>query len=150
MKRKFSRLITAFFVCAMILSICAVPAMAVTKSEFNDGDYCTVRIDQKLLDKRGKQYAKVTLRTYDALSFKTSGKVVVTMTDEDGNYIWSGVKTCGVTLKLGDDHPVYRIYVSVYYEDCPDWDVITQGDNFTNAGKCASWKFLNAKSCSIS
>ncbi|MBR0281386.1 MAG: hypothetical protein IJQ81_07310 [Oscillibacter sp.] len=144
------RLLALLLTVMVFASVFALPAMAVTKSEFNDGDYCTVRIDQKLLDKRGKQYAKVTLRTYDVLSWKTSGKVVVTMTDEDGNYIWSGVKTCGVTLKLGDDHPVYRIYVDVYYEDCADWDVITQGNNFTNAGKCASWKFLNEKDCSIS
>ena len=149
-KKLFALLMTVIVFSTMF----ALPAMAVTKSRFNSGDYCTVRIDQKLLNKRGKQYAKVKLQTYNsenATSWKTSGKVVVTMRDENGDYIWSGVKTGGDTLKLGDDHSIYRIYVSVYDEPVEGFfGFIARGNNFKNRGKCVSWRFLNEKNCSIS
>ncbi len=150
MKKLFALLMAVM----LFSSVFALPAMAVTQSQFNNGDYCEVRIDQKLLNKRGKQYAKVKLQTYNssnATGWKTSGKVVVTMRDENGNYIWSGTKKGGDTLKLGDDHSVYRIYVSVYEEPVKGiFGFIAQGNNFKNRGKCVSWKFLNEKNCSIS
>ena len=57
----------------------------------------------------------------------------------------------GDTLKLGDDHKVYRIYVSPYNEPAKNniWSkTITGGSNFENLGKCYKWVVTDAKICS--
>ena len=140
--KKLARVASALLLCVMVFSFCMVPASAVTTSSFNangsSNGYCEVRISDKLLNKKGKQYAKVTLKTCGLFGWSTSGKFIVTMKDEYGNVIWSGQKTCSTTLSLGDDHRVYRIYVT-----CAN-------NEFINVGKCVTWKIENAKDCSIS
>ena len=151
--KKITRFVSMLLVCLTVLSFSVVPAMAATSSQFGSGNYCEVTISRNLLNKRGKQYAKVKLNTYNsdnATGRNTSGQVTVTMRDQYGNYIWSGVKKGGDTLKLGDDHSVYRIYVAPYDKPTSGWfGWKAAGDNFINRGKCVSWKFTNAKDCSI-
>lgn len=154
MKRMIHRVVAMLFASITVMSMCAVPAMATVSAQFSSrNSYCEVRISDNLLNKRGKQYATVKLQTYNspnATWLKTNGKVNVIMRDEYGRHIWSGVKNGGDTLKLGDDHRVYRIYVSVYYEPSGGfWGWIADSNNFINSGKCVSWKFLNPKDCTI-
>lgn len=66
----------------------------------------------------------------------------------DSRYICSWIGKGGDTPKLGDDHSVYRIYVSYY--DNPGNNFISQGNNFTNLGASYKWTISNAKNCSIS
>ena len=80
--------------------------------------------------------------------YNTSAKVRITLRDGNGKYICSWIGKGGDTLKLGDDHSVYRIYVSYY--DNPGNNFISQGNNFTNLGASYKWKISNAKNCSIS
>lgn len=121
---------------------------AATEEYFGTSKYCTAKISQSLINKKGKQYATVKLKTYDMLGWMNSkAKVKITLKDGNGRYITSWVGKGGDTLKLGDDHSVYRIYVDYY--DKPGNGVITQGNNFTNRGKSYKWKFSNAKNCKI-
>ncbi len=81
--------------------------------------------------------------------YNTGAKVRITLRrDGNGNYICSWVGKGGDTLKLGDAHHVYRIYVSYY--DNPGNNFISQGNSFTNTGASYQWKISNAKNCSIS
>ena len=138
-------------VCWMFASVMlgwAMPVDAATEANFGTSKYCTAKISKSLINKKGKQYATVKLRTYDMLGWmNSSAKVKITLKDGNGRYITSWVGKGGNTLKLGDDHSVYRIYIDYY--DKPGNGIITQGNNFTNRGKSYKWKISNAKNCSI-
>lgn len=124
--------------------------MAATKGRFGNTGYCTVRINNSLLNKRGRQYAYVTLKTQDQIGWGTSAKVNVTLRDESGRYIWSGVQKTSTKLKLGDDHRYYRIYVTCYQEsERGNWFLLSliRARNFENLGKCVYWTISNAKNC---
>ena len=111
-----------------------------------------MEVNQSLINKRGRQYATVKLSTYDLLGWSSGAKVVVTLTDYSGNVIWSGVKKATCTLKLGDDHTIYRIYVQPYQEVSSGnifKRTIIDGNNFENQGKCVTWKVSNNKNCTI-
>ncbi len=128
----------------------SVPSSAQTSGSVNSSAYCTVRISSKLLNKRGKQYAKVKVNTSSLFGRKTSAKIRITLRDNRGRYITSWVTQSGTTIKLGDDHPVYRIYVESY--DAPAkgfWGFITSADNFLNAGAAANWSVTSPKDCTI-
>ncbi len=151
--KTFKRLLSLTLVLIMVLSL-GVNAFAATTNRFNaSNSYCTVKISQSLLRKPGYQTATVKLKTLDQLGWSSGAKVVVTLKDDRGNTIWSGVKKATCTLKLGDDHSVYRIYVRPYYEPVTGgWikQSIIRGNNFTNAGKCVKWVISNPKNCTIS
>ncbi len=118
---------------------------AATSASFsNSNAYCTVYISDALMKKQGYHCATVKLVTRKIGGIPTNGKVQITMTDENGNHIWSGSKNGGVTLKLGNDHRVYRIYVRAYdYGN----DIV---NDLGNGAKLNTWEFVNAKNCSIS
>lgn len=153
MKRIVKTLVLTILV-LIISSSFVLPVSAATRAEFDSGKYCEVKISQSLINKKGKQYAKVKLKTHASFpsSWNSGGKVTVTMRDQYGRYIWSGQVKGGTTLKLGDDHSVYRIYVSVYKEPVTGswWKrSIASANNFDNLGKCVSWSFSNNKNCTI-
>ena len=138
----------------LTLTACMItPAHAATRAKFNSGSYCEVKISQSLINKKGKQNATVKLNTHPLYgSYNSGGKVSVTMRDQYGRHIWSGVVKGGTTLKLGDDHSVYRIYMTPYQQ--PSVGNIFQrsiidGNNFENAGKCAYWSITNPSNCAI-
>lgn len=111
----------------------SITAHAATSAKTQSSAYCTVKISQSLLNKKGKQYAKVKIKTYDMTGwYNTGAKVRITLRDGNGRYICSWIGKGGDTLKLGDDHSIYRIYVSYY--DNPGNNFISQGNNFTNLG----------------
>ena len=133
--------------------ITIIKVQAATSAKFSSsGSYCEVRINQSLINKKGRQYATVKLKTYDLSGWSSGAKVVVTLKDARGNTIWSGVKKATCTLQLGDDHSVYRIYVKPYQEAVTG-NIFQQsfiaGNNFTNLGKCVTWKISNNKNCTI-
>lgn len=133
------------FVFALIFAATSNYVEATTKANFNNTNaFCTVRISDALMNKRGYHYATVKLVTRSFPGVPTNGKVQITMTDENGNHIWSGIKTGGVTLRLGNDHSVYRIYVREY-----DYGKET-AKSLGNGSKCYTWEFTNAKNCSVS
>jgi len=83
--------------------------------------------------------------------FNTGAKVKITLTDGNGNYITSWVAKGGDTLKLGDDHSVYRIYVDYYHDaNISKYDWVSGAKDFENTGNAYTWKISNAKDCSIS
>ena len=139
------------FIFTLIFSASLNSAEAVTKASFDDTNgFCTVSISDALINKRGYQYATVKLKTYDVLGWSSNGKMDIIMTDENGNHIWSGVKTSGVTLKLGDDHRVYRIYVRAHMDGGDNPNTFQKANNWTNKGGLVTWEFTNAKNCRIS
>lgn len=147
-KRILSVVLTLLMVFSMIPSA-SLTAHAATSAKTEPSAYCTVEISQSLLNKKGKQYAKVKIKTYDmAWWYNTGAKLRITLRDGNGKYICSWIGKGGDTLKLGDGHSVYRIYVS-YYNN-PVNNFISQGNNFTNLGASYKWTISNAKNCSIS
>lgn len=154
MKKK---IFTFILTLAMILSILPASTLdvsAATSAKTSSSSYCTVKISQSLLNKRGKQYAKVKIKTYDMLGwYNTGAKVRITLRDGNTNrYICSYVAKGGNTLKLGDDHRSYRIYVD-YYDEPVTGGIFARtfkaGNNFTNTGSCHKWKISNPSNCTI-
>jgi len=123
---------------------------AATSAKFNSNGYCTVTISQNLMQKKNYKTATVKILTYDGLGKKSSGNINVKLTDGRGNYIGTYKKKGGDTIKLGNDHSSYRIYITAYQEPVTGiFGFIKSGNNFTNLGKCVTWKVTNNKNCSI-
>lgn len=96
---------------------------------------CTVRLSDKIMNKRGRQYATVTLDVRNSpFNWKTKHKVTVTMKDERGRLIWKGITSGKQKLKLGNDHRTY---------------VITVTPNSSNANQGDKWEFNSPKNCTI-
>ena len=135
-----------------MVTLFAAPASAATRGKIDSSSYCTVQISNKLLLKRGKQYAKVKINTTDLAGWKNSAKIRITLRDQYGNYITSFVTKGGTTIKLGDDHNVYRIYVETYNEPVKNnfWSkIFTGASNWLNGGYAENWKVTNPKDCTI-
>ena len=123
---------------------------AATSARFNSNSYCTVKISQSLLNSKRYKTATVKITTYNGR--KTSGKINVKLTDGYGNYIGTYTKNSGDTIKLGNDHSSYRIYLSAYQKPVTGGIISRTGSsgwNFENLGKCYTWKVSNNKNCSI-
>lgn len=149
MKKRIFSFVLALVMVFSLIPAASLRAQAATSAKTDSSAYCTVRISQSLLNKSGTQYATVKIKTYDMLGwFNTGAKIRITLTDGCGNYICSWVGRGGDTLKLGDDHSVYRIYVSYY--DNPGNNFISEGNNFDNLGASYKWKISNSKNCTIS
>lgn len=153
MKRILSMLL-ALVLSVGILSAIPMSASAATNGRTGSSSYCTVKISQSLINKKGKQYATVKLKTYDGTGwYNTGAKVRITLRDGNGRYITSWVGKGGDTLKLGDDHRTYRIYVDYYQAPVSNSffsRVFTAGNNFTNMGGSYKWGISNAKNCTVS
>lgn len=151
-KKSVSIIMLVVALMTTMITLFAVPASAATSGKVDGSSYCTVEISDKLINKRGKQYAKVKINITDMMEWKNNGKVRVTLCDQYGNYITSFTTKGGSTIKLGDDHRVYRIYVETYNEPLSNnwfWRIINMGNNFENSGKTVNWKITNAKNCTI-
>lgn len=125
--------------------VASLNSISTFKAETGSKNSCVVRIDDSLINKKGKQNAKVKLQTYCG-NKSTNGKVVVTLKDMSGKIIWQGVKKGGDTLKLGDDHAAYQISVQSYDSGS---GVIADGNDFINLGKTGNWGLTNCKNCSL-
>jgi len=148
-RRKFISFVLCLCMVFSVLSASALAVSAATSGKTDDSIYCTVKIDQSLINKPGKQYATVKFKTYDMTGWwNTGAKVQITLRDGKDNYICSWVAKGGDTFKLGDDHSTYRIYVD-YYENTSS-NFIEAANNFTNLGSAYQWTITNAKKCSIS
>lgn len=151
--KKLTKAFLLFGLVSAMSSYTIMPVAAATKAEFGSNKCCVVNINESLINKKGKQYATVKLNTHSLHSSKNSkGTVIVRMYDQYGNHIWSGQKKGGDTLKLGDDHSVYKIYVSAYNKPVEQsiWSqTFAGGDNFVNQGKCVTWSITQNKNCSI-
>lgn len=148
MKRRILSIVLTLIMMLSVIPATAVNTSAATSGRTGSSSYCTVRINQSLLNRKGKQYAKVKLKTYDMTGWwNTGAKVRVTLRDGSGRYICSWVAKGGDTLSLGDNYSTYRIYVSYY--NVSGGNFIQQGNNFTNIGSSYKWKVSNPKSCTI-
>ena len=149
MKRSLLTIVLTLVVLFSFVPAVSITAHAATSAKTESSAYCTVKISQSLLSKKGKQYATVKIKTYDMTGWcNTGAKVKITLRDGNGKYICSWIGKGGDTLKLGDDHSAYRIYVSYY--DNPGNNFISQGSNFTNMGASYKWTVSDAQNCSIS
>lgn len=152
MKKTVSLVLIIVTLMTTMVTLCTVPASAATKGKVDSSSYCTVTISNKLIAKRGKQYAKVKLKISDLAGWSNNAKVLVTLRDGNGKHIISFVTKGNSTLKLGDDHSVYRIYVQKYSKPVNNNSIfafIQQGNNFINNGKAVNWSITNAKNCTI-
>lgn len=146
---KMSKLVAVLLVFVFAISF-STQIMAATSASFESNDYCTVKISQSLMNSKKYKTATVKITTYDQIGWKSNGKINVKLTDGNGNYIGTYQKKSGDTIKLGNDHSSYRIYISKYEEPVNGfWAFIKSGNNFTNSGKCVSWKVSNNKNCTI-
>lgn len=136
----------------LIMSL-ASQVFGATSASFNSNSYCAVTISQKLMNSKKYKTATVKITTYGGLgNRKTSGKINVKLTDGKGNYIGTYKKKSGDTIKLGNDHSSYRIYITPYNEPVTGGifsQSIKSANNFDNLGKCVTWKVSNNKNCSI-
>jgi hypothetical protein len=155
MKKRFVRVFAVLFVVVTVMTSFGITASAASTSSVKNvgSGYVTVKISQSLLNKKGLQYAKVQLQ-----ALKSNGKadydswVHVTLRDNKGKWICEFNQHTGansvVDLKLGDDHSVYRIYVTKYEYRSGNWK--TAADDFIRLGKTpARWKINNPRDCSI-
>ncbi|MBR3835638.1 MAG: RICIN domain-containing protein [Clostridia bacterium] len=119
------------------------------RAETGMGDYCIVRIDDSLMNKKGKQTAKIKLSTYKENGKKsTKGEVFVVLRNMHGDFIWSGVKKGGDTIKLDDGNYMYQVYVTKYdkgdgwFANAQDWDniPITAEFGITTKSGCSLYK----------
>ena len=147
------RMLTLLLTFSLIFSSSALPAYAATNAKVGSSNYCTVTVNQSLINKRGKQYAKVKLKTQALLGkYNTGAKVKITLRDGNNRYICSWIGKGGDTLKLGDDHRTYRIYIDAYNKPSSNSllsKIINGGNNFINNGAAHKWTISNAKDCSI-
>ena len=90
--------------------------------------------------------ASVKIYSYDMSGHKTSGKMHVTLRSNTGSWIWEGDISSGDSLKLGNDHSQYRVYIAK--KQYPN-TVIGNGDDFINVGKCYSFAIECKTNCYI-
>ena len=149
MKKFLSLILTVVLLLSLFLS---QNVFAATSARFGGNDYCSVTISKSLMQSKKYKTATVKITSHDLTGKKSSGKLSITLTDEKGNYIGTYTKKSGDTIKLGNDHSGYRIYISAYME--PEnggfvSTVLNRSANFKNSGKCQTWKVSNNKNCSI-
>lgn len=127
---------------------------AESRAMFRSNSYYEVSINQDLLNQRGRRYiqAKAKLNIY-AVGKNIFGqdkknnwqKVHVVMKDQYNNVIWEGDYKGNIfngnVLKLGNDHDVYRIYVTdirpdgnhaAPYSDAWQWEIVP----VSGCGRC--------------
>jgi hypothetical protein len=139
--RKFNRIIALILVTLTLVAALAASAFAAesAKREFSDGASVTVNLEY---GKKGLQNGKVKIQTYDILGFKSSAKVHVMFLDLDGNWVCEFDAKSGDTLKLGNDHEGYQIFLTPR-------SGLSQPANFINVGKCVSWSVTAKSNCSV-
>ena len=145
--KKTLKIIVSMSMVIALLVCSGISAFAATNGKVADGKYCTVKINQSLINKAGKQYATVKLEIKNQLNLTNSGKVHVVLRDGNGKWLCEWDAKGGDTFKLGDDHSTYRIYVNYYYSGKSD--SISKANDFTNMGKTVNWKIVNPKDCTI-
>lgn len=139
MKKGIAGIMAVTLMVTGITGISAESVAAATSGKTGTGSYCYVKISSKLLQKPGKQYASVKIKTGTLWNIWNTGRYCkVTLRDGSGRYICTFNAKGGSKLKLGDDHTAYRIYVD--YVDNPSWDT---------AGNTAKWKITSPSNCSI-
>lgn len=122
-----------FYAFVMMIFAMSLSKNVEARVNFPSGKYYEVRINSDLLSQRGRRYiqAKVKLNIY-TIDNKINNLrgVYITMRDQYNNVIWEG-KHLGGTLRLGNDHDVYRIYVRdpKYRQhpplsDCWSWEIL--------------------------
>lgn len=142
--KKIVSLLLVFALFLSAISLFSVPVSAATSGRRDYDTYCYVKISDSLLRKSGTQYATVKIKTYDGWPSLWNTGAYVTVTLKDGNtgaYICSFVTKGGDTIKLGDDHRSYRIYISAYGGG---------RNSFYDLGNSVKWKVTNPKNCTIS
>ncbi len=86
-----------------------------------------------LTSKKGKlQNGKIKVYAYDKLGYKTNAKLHIVLRTTSGKWICEFNTTSGSTLKLGNDHYAYRVYISPQ-------KLSNSANDFLNMGKCVYW-----------
>ncbi len=111
---------------------------------FDDGytakGYTTVTLNKNAGD------AKIKIYTYDAMGYKSSGEMHITLRDWKGNWICEFDCKSGDTLNLGDNYGEYRVYVAK--KQYPN-TVAGNSENWINMGECQSFAINCTKNCYI-
>jgi len=102
---------------------------------FDDGyyarGYTTVYLTR---NNKGKlQNGKIKVYSYNSVTgWKTNGKLHIVLRTTGGKWICEFNTTSGSTLKLGNDHSAYRVYICAQ-------DLKSDAKNFINLGNCGYW-----------
>ena len=128
----FKKAIAVIATSAVLFGFGINTSEAATSGSIGNGE-CTARISQSLLNQRSYKTATVRLNLKAYGRNASNAVVYVVMRDERGNVIWEGNHSGG-TLKLGNDHAVYRISIH----------------NPRGVGPLAQeWSISNEKGCTI-
>ena len=133
--KKVLAMIIALISIFAMLSSTGMDAQAATwrTGNFDSGytakGYTTVYLNTK----KGKlQNGKIKVYAYDLLGCKTNAKLHIVLRTTSGKWICEFNTTSGSTLKLGNDHYAYRVYISPQ-------KIKNSADDFLNCGKCVYW-----------
>ncbi len=133
--KKLLALLLAFISLFATLSASQIDAQAAEwrTGRFDSGytakGYTTVYLTKK----NGKlQNGKIKVFTYDMMGWKSKAKLHIVLRTTGGRWICEFDTTSGSTLKLGNDHAAYRVYIAPK-------KLKNSGDDFVNLGKCCYW-----------
>ena len=90
--------------------------------------------------------AKIKIHTYNQSGKETSGEVHIILKDVNGRKISEFDAKSGDTLKLGDDHGIYRVYISK--KRYPN-SFSGQVSDMNNTPKCYHWAIECTKNCHV-
>ena len=107
MKRKISLILTLVLVLSTILSTVTFAANEQKSNSIDYSGYTTVYLT-------GTKSANLTVYAYNAYGNKVSrnDSIVVTLKDTNGNLISQFKSKNNSKIKLGNDHNVYRVYIT--------------------------------------
>lgn len=143
--RKFRIFVLSMVVFILLLSlnVCA----ATDWLSIGSSDYYKVQLDSSILKSSSKKYASVKIKTRNSnLKKESNTRVHIKITDINGNWLSEFDSKGGAKLNLGNDHSVYRVYLS-YYKASGNW--VDQANAFIDGGN-DQWCLTSASKCSIS
>ncbi len=117
------------------------------KIDVDSNEYYQIVLDANLMSQSTMKYATAKLCVYNQLGIKNSGKVHVLITDDNGKWLSEFDTTGNSTLKFGNDHRIYNMYVR-YYRYSGN-NLIEQANAWSNMGSTVTWNLTNNNSCFI-
>lgn len=139
------KLIKLFAAALMVMTLAVttlVPGFAATKGDIGSSTECYIQIDNKLIQKKGKQYATVKIKTYQGFIIPKKAPVQIELLDgKTRKHIITWRAKGGDKISLGDDHRSYILRV----KSIP----IQKNTDICDSMKASTWKITSAKDCTI-
>ena len=142
------KIISSLLIAAMLLTVMCFDVVAASDwLETGSDSYYNVTLNSSIANSIWKRYAKVRLKTRNSVDKRESNaRVHVKITDQYNNWLSEFDSKGGETLKLGNDHSGYRIYVSYYKSNGSWWDA---ADAFVDQGGSGEWRAVASSNCTV-